>query len=139
MSGFPRTGSAVVVRDGDRLLLARRAKEPNFGKWVFPGGKIEPFESIRQAGERELLEETGLEVQVEDQVGAFEIIRPPEEHRVIIFSWARPVAGTPVARSDVSELRFCSREELIDLDLSDIVAQVLRSIGWLKEPTVLAA
>ena len=90
MSGFPRTGSAVVVRDGDRLLLARRAKEPNFGKWVFPGGKIEPFESIRQAGERELLEETGLEVQVEDQVGAFEIIRPPEEHRVIISAGLAP-------------------------------------------------
>ncbi len=139
MSGFPRTGSAVVVRDGDRLLLARRAKEPNFGKWVFPGGKIEPFESIRQAGERELLEETGLEVQVEDQVGAFECISPTEEHRVIIFSWGSPREQTPVAGSDVWELRFCSREELIDLDLSDIVAQVLRSIGWLKEPTVLAA
>lgn len=139
MSGLPRIGSAVVVRQGDTLLLAQRAKEPNRGKWVFPGGKIEPFESIQEAAERELREETGLHVKVDGQIGAFEIIRPPEEHRVIIFSWARPVAGTPKAASDVSALRFCTREELSDLDLSDIVAHVTRTIGWLSQPNVLAA
>ncbi len=131
MSTLPRIGSAVVVRHGDTLLLARRAKEPNLGKWVFPGGKIEPFESIRQAAERELLEETGLQVGVEDQIGAFEIIRPPEEHRVIIYSWARPVAGSLRAASDVSELRFCDRDDLAQLDLSDVVADVTQRIGWL--------
>jgi ADP-ribose pyrophosphatase YjhB (NUDIX family) len=139
VSTLPRIGSAVVVRQGDTLLLARRAKEPNRGKWVFPGGKIEPFESIQQAAERELLEETGLHVRVDSQIGAFEIIRPPDEHRVIIYSWAHPVAGTPRAASDVSELRFCDRVALAELDLSDIVARVTRSIGWLQTQDALVA
>lgn len=139
MSTLPRIGSAVVVCQGDTLLLAQRAKEPNRGKWVFPGGKIEPFESIQRAAEREILEETGLQVEVGEQIGAFEIIRPPDEHRVIIYSWAHPVAGAPRAASDVSDLRFCTREELSELDLSEIVAHVTRTIGWLSQSNVLAA
>jgi 8-oxo-dGTP diphosphatase len=136
---MPRIGSAVVVRDGDAVLLARRAKEPNRGRWIFPGGRIEPFESIREAGERELLEETGLQVEIEDQIGAFEIIQPPDEHRVIIYSWARPIAGTMRPASDVSELRFVTRDELALLDLSEVVARVARVIGWLDDPEALAA
>jgi 8-oxo-dGTP diphosphatase len=139
MSTLPRIGSAVVVRQGETLLLARRAKEPNRGKWIFPGGKIEPFESIQQAATRELLEETGLHIQVDGQIGVFEIIRPPDEHRVIIYSWAHPVAGIPRAASDVSELRFCDRDELAELDLSEIVARVTRSIGWLETQDALVA
>jgi ADP-ribose pyrophosphatase YjhB (NUDIX family) len=136
---IPRIGSALVVRQGDALLLARRDKEPNKGKWIFPGGKIEPFESIKAAARRELLEETGLHVHVDDQIGAFEIIRPPDEHRVIIFSWAHAVGGTLAPNDDVSELRFCTRAELAELDLSEIVAWVAAAIGWLEAPTAAAA
>lgn len=112
------------------MLLARRGKRPNKGRWVFPGGKIEPFESIRQAGEREVLEETGLHVDIGGQIGAFEIIEPPDEHRLIIYSWATPVAGILCPASDVTEAWFCSREEIADLDLSKITACVARTIGW---------
>jgi 8-oxo-dGTP diphosphatase len=139
MTDVPRIGSAVVVRDGDRVLLARRASPPNLGKWVFPGGKIEPFESIREAARRELREETGLRIEVENQIGALEIIRPPEEHRIIIYSWARRLGGTAVAASDVSELRWCSKDEVAKLDLSDIVTEVARLIGWLGTTGALAA
>jgi ADP-ribose pyrophosphatase YjhB (NUDIX family) len=138
-TNLPRVGSAVVVCHDDRLLLARRAKDPNRGKWIFPGGKIEPFESIREAAARELLEETGLEIEVTGQIGAFEIIRPPSEHRLIVFNWAEPVGGKLRPASDVSELRFCTRQELAQLDLSEIVAHVARTIGWLGERTALAA
>jgi 8-oxo-dGTP diphosphatase len=139
VSHVPRVGSAVVVRSGDTLLLARRGKQPNKGRWVFPGGKIEPFESIREAAERELLEETGLHIHVRDQIGAFEIIEPPGEHRVIIYSWAEPAGGTLQPASDVSELRFCTRQEIAKLDLSEIVARVARTIGWLDASAPLAA
>ena len=139
MPTTPRLGSAVVVRRDDALLLARRAKQPNAGKWVFPGGKIEMFESIKAAAEREILEETGLHIEVQDQIGAFEIIRPPEEHRVIIYSWARAVAGHARPASDVSEIRFCTRDEIATMDLSEIVVSVARAIGWLDPPEALAA
>jgi 8-oxo-dGTP diphosphatase len=127
-----RVGSAVVVRDSaDRLLLGRRAKEPNRGRWVLPGGKIEAFETIDQAGVREVLEETGLTVEVTGRIGVFEIIEPPSEHRVIIYSWARPVdPAVPVAGDDLSEVRFFTRDELAGVDLTEICTDVLEVVGY---------
>src|SRR4051812_43060202 len=46
---LPRVGSAVIVIDGESVLLGVRNKEPHRGKWVLPGGKIRPFESIDDA------------------------------------------------------------------------------------------
>jgi 8-oxo-dGTP diphosphatase len=125
----PRLGSAVVVRDRGRVLLGVRGKEPNKGKWVLPGGKIHPFESIEDAAVREALEETGLVVQVEGQLGVWEIINPPE-HRVIVYNLARPVGGALRASSDLDDVRFYGREEIASLDISEIVRCVLDRIDW---------
>jgi 8-oxo-dGTP diphosphatase len=122
---LPRLGSAVVVLDGDRVLLGVRNKEPNRGRWVLPGGKVNPFESIDAAAQREIREETGLEVIVERQLGVWEIINPPAEHRVIVYSLATPVGGALRASSDLSEVKFYSRDELSTIDLTETVRGVL--------------
>jgi 8-oxo-dGTP diphosphatase len=62
------TASALVVREG-ALLLTRRAREPLAGQWDVPGGFIEPMELPEQTVRRELLEETGLEVEVGELLG----------------------------------------------------------------------
>lgn len=128
---LPRVGSALVVREGDKILLARRNKSPNRGRWVIPGGKVEPFESISAAGEREILEETGLVVRVGEQIGVFEIISPPNEHRLIIYSWADRVGGDLRAGSDALEPQFFYRSGIQSLDITEIVKTVLRKIDWL--------
>jgi 8-oxo-dGTP diphosphatase len=128
---LPRVGSALLVVDNDRILLGERAKDPNRGMWVIPGGKVEPFETLADAGRREILEETGLVVDVGSQIGVFEIVRPPDEHRVIVFSWARAVAGNLISGSDLSSTRFCSRDDIRRLELSPIVRDVLQRAGWL--------
>lgn len=130
---LPRVGSAVLVVDGDRILLGRRNKEPNRGKWVIPGGGVEPFESVSEAARRELWEETGLSIEVDDQVGIFEIINPPDEHRLIVYSTARPIAGELRPSSDLSEVRYVAKTDLPHLDLSPIVRRVLRKLGWLHD------
>lgn len=125
-----RVGSALVVVDDDgRILLARRNKDPERGKWILPGGKVEAFESVKDAAARELAEETGLEVEVGDQIGAFEIITPPTQHRLIVYSWARPTGGSLQAGSDVLEPRFLSPDDLRYLDLTDTVRIVLQRVG----------
>ncbi len=50
----------VYVVQDDKVLLLHRNKEPNLGLWIAPGGKIELYESPREAAFRELREETGL-------------------------------------------------------------------------------
>lgn len=127
---LPRIGSAVLVVDGDRLLLGVRGKDPNRGKWVLPGGGVHPFESIAEAARRELLEETGLDIEVDNQVDILEIIEPPAEHRVIVFSQAHAIGGQMRASSDLQDVRFCARGEITNMDLSDAVRPVLKKLGW---------
>jgi acetyl-CoA carboxylase carboxyl transferase subunit beta len=135
---FPRIGSAVIVVDGDRVLLGARGKEPNRGKWILPGGKIEPFESIGEAARREIREETGLEIELEGPVTIKEIINPPGEHRVIIYSRAQLVGGQMSASSDLEDVRFCSKTDLRHLDLSAVVEDVLGDLGWLESEPMAA-
>lgn len=56
----PKSAVILVLQKGDTLLVQERLKHPYFGFWGFPGGKIRWGETIIEAGERELLEETGL-------------------------------------------------------------------------------
>ena len=136
---IPRLGSAVILIDGDRILLGRREKDPQRGKWVLPGGGVQPFESVEEAAKRELLEETGLVIEVDKQVGVFEIIDPPHEHRVIVYSLGRPVGGELRASSDLSELRFVARESLPDFELTPFVRRVLERIGIIEKHAPLAS
>ena len=104
-----------------------------------PGGRVEPFESLSAAGARELREETGLDIAVGDQLCVFEIISPPFEHRVIVYSWGTIEGGTPQPGSDLDELRFFSREELATADLTPAVREVLQVAGWLDHDICVSA
>ena len=64
---------AVVLRDNS-ILLIKRAKEPYKGQWSIPGGKVKWCESLQQAAEREILEETNVIIKAKQPVYTFEII-----------------------------------------------------------------
>src|SRR5689334_15879770 len=130
--GLPRVGSALLVRDeANRILLGTRNKDPPRGSWVIPGGKIHAFESIAEAACRELKEETGLEVEVTGQFGVYEIINPPSEHRLVIYSWARVIGGVAQASDDLSEIRFFPLHELGEAPTTPLVRRVLCDAGLL--------
>jgi ADP-ribose pyrophosphatase YjhB (NUDIX family) len=56
----PVIGCLAVVRRGEQILLVQRAKPPGIGKWGFPGGHLEPGETVSACAVRELLEETAI-------------------------------------------------------------------------------
>jgi 8-oxo-dGTP diphosphatase len=128
---LPRLGAAVLVVDGGRILLGERAKDPMRGAWVIPGGKILPFEPMSVAAKREVREETGLEIKILRQFGVYEIVDPPEEHRVIVYFVAKPCGGLLFPSDDISDVRFFSPVELGRVRISPLVAQVLRDAGFL--------
>jgi len=131
LEGLPRVGSALLVRDeANRILLGKRNKDPQRGSWVIPGGKIRAFESIGDAAARELREETGLDVEVKGQFRVYEIINPPDEHRIVIYSWGKVVGGTARASDDLSELAFFTPDQLLDLQTSPLVRRVLADAGF---------
>ena len=129
---FPRIGSAVIVKDeANRILLGKRDKDPQRGSWGLPGGKIHAFESIAEAAARELEEETGLKVEVQGQFRVYEIISPPNEHRIVIYSFGRVIGGEAKASDDLSELRFVPIRELGDILTTPLVHKVLQDAGFL--------
>ena len=60
----PSSAVGVLVVTEEGVLLVKRRFEPYKGKWVIPSGFIEYDEDMRDAAAREMLEETGLEVEL---------------------------------------------------------------------------
>jgi len=109
------TVCALCVDDQGRLLLARRAFEPDRGKWDLPGGFLEEGEHPLDALRRELREETGLEVEPLDFVGAWidRYGQADDAPATLNLYWTvRVVAGEPEPADDVAELRWFHPDKL---------------------------
>jgi 8-oxo-dGTP diphosphatase len=60
----PRLGcGAAIIADG-RVLLVRRLSDPEAGRWGLPGGKVDLYETVIAAVEREIREELGINIKV---------------------------------------------------------------------------
>ena len=118
----PIVGIGIVVIKDDTVLLVRRGKPPNVGAWTLPGGAQEVGETAEEAGRRELLEETGLEVDSLHFAAAVDNIRRDSSGRVrfhytIIDFATRWVAGDPVAATDVTEATWAKLDALGEFNL----------------------
>ena len=87
----PKIAVGTIIRtERDRLVLVRRAIEPGYGKWVFPGGYVDRGEALTTAAIREAREETGLEVRLEGLVNVYSY---PGRTPVIIVYAATATGG----------------------------------------------
>ncbi len=132
----PIVGVGAVIIDHGRALVVRRATEPLRGQWSIPGGVLELGETLRIGAAREVLEETGLTVEVGDVLDVFDRIIPDAEgrtqyHYVLIDFLCRRTSGEANAGSDVSEVRWITCDELEDFEISDSATAVLRKgFNW---------
>ena len=88
-------GAAVTLDSRGRALIARRKSEGLLGGlWEFPGGKIEPGETMEQCIARELREEMGIEIAVGERLT---VVRHAYSHFTIELHahFARRTAGRP--------------------------------------------
>lgn len=109
------TACALVTDSQGRLLLARRRDEPFAGCWDLPGGFVEEDEHPLAALRRELLEETGLEVEPLEFIGVWmDRYGGGDDARATLnLYWvARIVGGEAQAADDVSELGWFAPDQL---------------------------
>jgi len=117
---------SIVFNDKRQVLMIRRNQPPAMGLWSVPGGKLEAGESLADACQREVKEETGLDVEVSNIVAVVE--RQIEGfHYVVIDFLAHLVAenAIPVAQSDVAEAKWISLEAIEDYALVDGLAKII--------------
>jgi 8-oxo-dGTP diphosphatase len=105
----------VIVLNGEgRVLLIDRATEP--AGWALPGGKVEYGEGLRDAAERELREETGLEIDISNQFGVYDAPERDPRHHVVSVVFVAVPSGTqrPVPGDGVKRARFFSQKGIPD-------------------------
>lgn len=128
----PVPGAAVVCLRGDSVLLVQRDREPNRGRWSFPGGRIEPGETAREAAAREAAEETGIRVRVLDVVDVYDAIFPPYHYCVADYlAVPEDESAEPVALTDAMDARWVPCAEVGAYRLTEAMQRVLDRARWL--------
>ena len=114
-TGLKKVAVFCVLKCQDKYLLLKRAKQPNQGKFVPVGGKIEPFETPQDAVIREVFEETGLVIDTPKFCGILTETSPIDYNWVSYIYTAEIPYSVPNA-CDEGELHWVSAAQLQDLN-----------------------
>jgi ADP-ribose pyrophosphatase YjhB (NUDIX family) len=127
--------SVALVR-GDSLLLVRRGQAPSLGLYAFPGGRVEPGETLDAAARRELAEETGLHATELSPLRRVHIEGEIADYDLQVFLGLH-AGGEPEADSDADEAGFFTLAEMGLIQVIESVLVIAREL--LGQPIVVAA
>lgn len=127
-------GVGAVVWHQGKVLLIRRGKPPKAGEWSLPGGAQELGETVLQALEREVFEETGIRITNIEFLEVVDLIAPggahgkPRYHYTLLDFSADAIAGTalPVAGDDASDAVWADPDTLEDYNLWPVTLRVIK-------------
>ena len=106
----PKLAVGTIIHDEqNRVVLVRRAIEPGYGKWVFPGGYVDRGEEVQAAAIREAREEVGLDVRID---GLVNIYSYPGRTPVIIVYAATMLGGCLGCDDEGLEAKFFERDAI---------------------------
>jgi ADP-ribose pyrophosphatase YjhB (NUDIX family) len=116
--------------DDGRVVLVKRKYEPLAGQWSLPGGALEVGEPLQAGAAREVLEETGLVVDVGPVIEVFDRILVDETgdveyHFVLVDYLCRRRGGTVAAGSDVADVALADPEALAPYELTEKALSVI--------------
>jgi 8-oxo-dGTP diphosphatase/A/G-specific adenine glycosylase len=102
---------AAIIRKGGKILITQRRDNVHLARlWEFPGGKVEAGESLEVALKREIQEELGLKIRVDDEFLVIDHDYPGKSVRLHFFN-CTPLEGD-AQPLDVADLRWVSPRDL---------------------------
>ena len=128
----PRVAVGAVVFKDEQVLLVRRGQPPAKDLWAIPGGSVRIGETLQEAAEREILEETGIHIQASKPIYTFDVIEQDlagrvQFHYVIVDLAADYVMGEPSPGDDAVEARWISAKEINNLQVSAATVNLLKT------------
>ena len=105
---------AAVIRDGDRIFATQRGYGEFKDGWEFPGGKIEPGETPKEALVREIREELDTQIEVGELIDTVEYDYPTFHLSMDCF-WCRVVEGS-LKLKEHEAAKWLAKEELGSVD-----------------------
>lgn len=127
----PQVAVGAIVFKDDKVLLVLRANPPAEEQWAIPGGRVELGETLQEAAEREIKEETGIIIRAREPVFTFDVIDRDDAkrvrfHYVIVDLAADYISGEPQPGDDALGARWISPDKLNTLPVSPTTLKLLR-------------
>jgi ADP-ribose pyrophosphatase len=127
----PRVAVGAIVFNEGKVLLVQRGHPPGEGVWAIPGGSVLLGETLRQAAEREINEETGLTIRAGKPVFTFDVVHRDDNgavrfHYVIVDLAAEYVSGDPRPGDDARDVRWCTADDIRQLNVSELTIKLLK-------------
>jgi ADP-ribose pyrophosphatase YjhB (NUDIX family) len=119
-----RDGASIAVFKDRKVLLVKRGRAPFAGLWSLPGGKTEGEEAPREAARRELMEETGIEADVEGVVDTIKVAGDDTAYRLTVF-YGRPTGGSLKAGGDSLAAEWVHLDDVEALPMTEGTADLI--------------
>lgn len=128
----PQVGVGAVVFHDGAVLLVQRRNPPCANEWAIPGGKVRLGETLQQAAEREILEETGIHIKAGEPVYAFDLIENDTSgqvrwHYAIIDLQAEYIQGEIQAADDAIAAAWLKPEDLAGVTINPTTLKLLQT------------
>ncbi|MBN1221682.1 MAG: NUDIX hydrolase [Candidatus Aminicenantes bacterium] len=126
---------AVVFREG-KILLVKRMNDPHKDKWSIPGGSVNLGETLQEAAEREVREETGLIIRATKPIHTFDLIEREDDgtvrfHYVIVDLEADYIGGHLQPADDAADAGWFGLVELDHLAMTENTRDFLKKFPFL--------
>jgi ADP-ribose pyrophosphatase YjhB (NUDIX family) len=105
----PKLVACSIVEMDHKIVLLKRAIEPQIGRWVVPGGYVEQGEKVEAAAMRETEEECGLKTRIKDLLGIYSY---PGRLAVVVAYVAEHLSGRLIIGDETQEVKLCGPQEI---------------------------
>ena len=126
----PQVAVGAVVFNQNRVLLVKRGKPPSQNEWAIPGGSVKLGETLQEAAEREILEETGVVIRAHKPIFVFDLVQKDQSdkirfHYIIIDLIAEYKGGKLLPGDDALDARWFAETEIRNLMINKMTRKLL--------------